>query len=341
MRILVTGGAGYIGSHILLSLKQAGIPSENIVVVDDLSKSSEDSVLHGRLIKSDFADPEVMPYLFRTEQFDTAIHMAAYTEVEESVSNPLKYFDNNTAKTVALLNWCKEFGVENFVFSSTAAVYSQPENGQPLTENDRIGPENPYGQSKFMAEEMVRAWSTQTGGAHVILRYFNVAGADPQKRIGQSWPVATHLIKVASQVATDQREQLQIFGTDYGTPDGTCIRDYIHVSDLANAHWRAIDYLNQGGRSCTLNCGYGEGYSVREVANVFSNMIKDFPITEAPRRSGDPACLIADNTLIKQTLNWKPAYDDISFIVKTALDWERFLITLSHEESETIKEKVA
>jgi UDP-glucose 4-epimerase len=320
--ILVTGGAGYIGSHVVRLLTDAG---EAVVVLDNLSTGFGDAVLGAELVVGDTGDRELVSRVLREQRVETVLHFAAHTIVPESVENPLKYYGNNTCSTRNLLECCSAAGVKHFIFSSTAAVYGIPE-GPECTEDSPLSPINPYGTSKLMSEMMLRDLGKATAMRHVILRYFNVAGSDPEGRIGQSTEQATLLIKVAAEVAVGKREQLHVFGTDYPTPDGTGVRDYIHVDDLADAHIRALDYLRQGGDSATLNCGYGHGYSVREVIDAV-NRVNATPIKvkEEARRAGDPPALIARADKIRKLLDWKPRYDDLDFIVKTSLDWERKL----------------
>ena len=267
--------------------------------------------------------------LFRSQQhnIDSVLHFAAHTIVPESVENPLKYYENNTCCTRNLLECCSKAGIENIIFSSTAAVYGELETGF-ASEETPTAPINPYGSSKLMSEQMIRDLSKATELNHVILRYFNVAGSDPDGKIGQSTKNATLLIKVAAEVAVGKREKLFVFGTDYPTPDGTGIRDYIHVSDLAEAHINALDYLRNNGESTTLNCGYGHGFSVKEVINAI-NEEHGVPICveEMPRRAGDPPELISVAEKIRQTIGWQPQYDDLNLIVKTSLAWEKKLIT--------------
>lgn len=320
--ILVTGGAGYIGSHVVKQLGQRG---ENIVVLDNLSTGFAESVLYGKLIVGDTGDPELVASILREYKVEAVMHFAAHTIVPESVSNPLKYYRNNTANTLNLLNCCKEQGVKHFIFSSTAAVYGNLTSGL-ATETLPTLPINPYGTSKLMSEWMLRDLCHAEPLTSVVLRYFNVAGSDPEGQIGQSTRNATLLIKVAVEVAVGKRPQLYVFGTDYPTPDGTGVRDYIHVHDLASAHLAALDYLRKGGESTTLNCGYGHGYSVREVIDAV-NRCHGSPITvkEDVRREGDPAYLVSDVTRIHQTLQWQPQYDDLDKIVTTSLAWEKKL----------------
>ncbi|HHJ12932.1 MAG TPA: UDP-glucose 4-epimerase GalE [Gammaproteobacteria bacterium] len=320
--ILVTGGAGYIGSHVVRLLTDAG---RRVVVLDNLSTGFRDAVLGAELVVGDTGDHERVRALLTEHRVDTVLHFAAHTIVPESVEKPLKYYGNNTCSTRSLLECCDEAGVEHFIFSSTAAVYGIPD-GPMCDEDSPLAPINPYGMSKLMSEHMLRDLGRAGNMRHVILRYFNVAGSDPEGRIGQSTEKATLLIKVAAEVAVGRREQLYVFGTDYPTPDGTGVRDYIHVDDLADAHIKALDYLQQGGESATLNCGYGHGYSVREVIEAV-NRVNGSPIqvVEEARRAGDPPALIARADRIRERLGWTPKYDDLDFIVKTSLDWERKL----------------
>jgi UDP-glucose 4-epimerase len=318
--ILVTGGAGYIGSHVVRQLVERG---ERIVVLDNLSTGFREAVLGAPLVVGDVGDPELVERVLAEHGVDTAMHFAAHTIVPESVSNPLKYYGNNTCATRNFLACCSKAGVRNFVFSSTAAVYGMPDSGI-ADETTTTQPINPYGMSKLMSETMLRDLSAATPMRHVILRYFNVAGCDPAGRIGQSTPNATLLIKVACEHAVGKRPKLSIFGTDYPTPDGTCIRDYIHVDDLADAHIRALSHLRAGGESLTLNCGYGHGYSVREVLDTVGRIAgRPLELVEEPRRVGDPPMLIARSERLQALLGWKPRHDDLDFIVRTALAWER------------------
>lgn len=322
--ILVTGGAGYIGSHVVLKLVAAG---HRAVVLDDLSTGFADAVLGVPLVVGNCGDRALVGTLLREHRVDTLMHFAARTIVPESVADPLRYYGNNTCATRNLLESAAAAGVKHFVFSSTAAVYGMPASGV-ADEQTELHPINPYGSSKLMSEMMLRDLSAATALRHVILRYFNVAGCDPEGRIGQSTPNATLLIKVACEHAVGKRTELGIFGTDYPTPDGTGIRDYIHVEDLAAAHLHALDYLRGGGASETLNCGYGRGYSVREVIDAVAR-ISGAPlrVVEHPRRAGDPPMLIARSDRLKAVLGWQPRYDDLDFIVRTALAWEQRLQT--------------
>jgi UDP-glucose 4-epimerase len=320
--ILVTGGAGYIGSHVALMLSEAG---ERVVVLDNLSTGIRDAVLHGTFIRGDTADRELVSGLLRTHDIDTVMHFAAHTVVPESVSDPLKYYRNNTCATRNLLECCREAGVAHFIFSSSAAVYGMPPDGL-AREDSPTAPVNPYGTSKLMSEWMLRDLAAASDLRHMVLRYFNVAGSDPAGRIGQSTREATLLIKVACEVALGKRPELTIFGTDYPTPDGTGIRDYSHVTDLATAHLRALDHLRGGGASGTFNVGYGRGFSVREIIAAVERVHgARLAVREAPRRPGDPPRLIAVSDAVRQALDWVPELDDLDLIVRTSLEWERRL----------------
>jgi len=320
--ILVTGGAGYIGSHVVRQLGEGG---ETVVTLDNLSTGFRDAVLFGEFVEGNVGDRDLVSKVLADYAIGTVMHFAAHTIVPESVENPLKYYGNNTCATRNLLECCRDAGVAHFVFSSTAAVYGTPPGGI-ASEDSPTAPINPYGTSKLMSEWMLRDLSAASPMTHVALRYFNVAGADPGGRIGQSTEHATLLIKVAAEAAVGRREKVYIFGTDYDTPDGTGVRDYIHVEDLAAAHLRALDYLRAGGASVTLNCGYGHGYSVREVLDAVAR-INGAPLTieEGPRRAGDPATLIARADRVRSLLHWTPQYDDLDIIVRHALAWERQL----------------
>jgi len=321
-RILVTGGAGYIGSHVVRQLGQKG---EAVVTLDNLSTGFESAVTAGELVVGDTGDRELVTQVMRDHAIDTVMHFAAHTIVPESVENPLKYYANNTCNTRNLLECCAHTGVRHFIFSSTAAVYGMPKDGI-ATEASPTQPINPYGTSKLMSEWMLRDLSAASELRHVTLRYFNVAGCDPGGRIGQSTRDATLLTKVACEAAVGKRTEIRIFGTDYPTPDGTGVRDYIHVEDLATAHLAALEYLRCEGASATLNCGYGHGYSVREVLDAVGQANgSPLKVIEAPRRAGDPPMLIASAERIRKTLDWEPVYDSLEAIVTSALNWERRL----------------
>jgi len=319
--ILVTGGAGYIGSHTVLSLSEAGY---DVTVYDNLSSGFAEAVADSaRLVEADLSDRQRLDRLLRERPFSAIIHFAASIVVPESVSNPIAYYRNNTANTLSLVDLALIHGVEHFIFSSTAAVYGIPET-VPVKESAPLQPINPYGRSKLVDEWILQdACQAHPEMSTIILRYFNVAGADPQGRIGQSTPQATHLIKVACQTALGLRDSLPIYGTDYPTPDGTGIRDYIHVSDLAEAHIQALHALEDGRESEVYNCGYGHGYSVREIIEAVERVSgKQLPVRMEPRRAGDPAHLVSDPDKILQTLDWRPQHDDIDTIVSSALGWE-------------------
>jgi UDP-glucose 4-epimerase len=320
--VLVTGGAGYIGSHTVLQLVARG---ERVVVLDDLSTGFRQAVRDVPLVVGNVGDRKITDALLAEHGVDTIIHFAAHTIVPESVSNPLKYYGNNTCATRSLLEAASNAGVKNIVFSSTAAVYGIPAAGL-ASEDAALAPINPYGTSKLMSEMMLRDLSAATSMRHVVLRYFNVAGSDPQGRIGQSTRAATLLVKVACEAAVGKRSHLSVFGTDYPTPDGTGVRDYIHVEDLARAHLNALDYLRAGGQSLTANCGYGHGYSVREVLSSVEKIAGvRLNVREEPRRAGDPPSLVAKTDKVRTLLGWTPKLDDIDTIVRTSLEWERRL----------------
>lgn len=323
MSILVTGGAGYIGSHVVRQLGERG---ERVTVLDNLSTGFRSAVLHGQLVVGDTGDRELVSRVLKEHGIETVMHFAAHTIVPESVSNPLKYYGNNTCSTRSLLQCCQEAGIKHFVFSSTAAVYGTPEGGI-AAEDSPTQPINPYGLSKLMSEWMLRDLAFATALRYVVLRYFNVAGSDPAARIGQSTIGATLLTKVACEAAVGKRPQVAVYGTDYPTPDGTGVRDYIHVEDLADAHVRALDYLRKGGASATLNCGYGHGYSVRELlAAVEKAAGRPLKIIEEPRRAGDPPALVSKAVRVREVLGWKPKYDDLATIVSSQLTWEQRLL---------------
>jgi UDP-glucose 4-epimerase len=320
-RIFVTGGAGYIGSHVVKMLGENGY---DILVYDNLSSGNSWAVLHGELVVGDLADKENLIKILEKFRPDAIIHFAAFIEVAESVSNPLKYFRNNTANALNLLEAARLCGIGKFLFSSTAAVYGIPE-ANPVGESAPLKPINPYGASKAMTEKFLEDLAFGDDKfRYVSLRYFNVASADPDGKIGQAYRNPTHLITRAVKTALGDYPKLQVFGTDYDTPDGTCIRDYIHVVDLASAHLEALRFLMDGGESQILNCGYGRGFSVKEVLDTVKEVTGiDFRVEDAPRREGDPPALIADNRKIVSTFDWKPLYDDIKVIVRGAFEWEK------------------
>ncbi len=318
--VLVTGGAGYIGSHVVRQLGEAGY---DIIVYDNCSTGLAESVLYGKLIRGDLADLHRLYQTFAQYQFNTVLHFAASLVAPESVQYPLDYYGNNTRNTLNLLRCCEVFGVKQFIFSSTAAVYGEPQTN-PVTEETPTVPINPYGKSKLASEWILRDLAQASSLRYVILRYFNVAGADPEQRLGQMTPNASHLIRVACDAALGRRPGVRVFGTDFATPDGTGIRDYIHVEDLATAHLDALRYLEAGQSSQVLNCGYGQGYSVRQVIERVKAIADlDFPVIETERRLGDPACVIASGQKIREILGWQPQYDQLDTIVHSTLNWER------------------
>ena len=321
--ILITGGAGYIGSHAILAFEAAGY---GVVVLDDLSTGRRNAVPERfTFIEGNAGNSELVGTIFSDHRVTAVVHFAGSLVVPESVENPLKYYANNTCASRNLIAVCIEMGVKHFIFSSTAAVYGIPAH-TPVAEDAATEPINPYGTSKLMTEWILRDCAAAHDFHFMALRYFNVAGADPEGRVGQSTPDATHLIKVACQAALGHRECIEIFGEDYDTPDGTCIRDYIHVTDLVEAHVKALEHLKAEGDNLVLNCGYGHGFSVREVLSaVESEAGHKLAIRSASRRAGDPPQLVADNRQICVRLGWQPKYDDIGVIVRTALDWERKL----------------
>lgn len=359
MHILVTGGAGYIGSHVVKQLLEQ--TDHDVTIIDNLStghRSTLDTLENIartsgrgtlRFYHADLGNFAAIEKIFLSERFDALIHFAASIVVPESVSNPLKYYMNNTVNTTNLVRLCTVYGVGKMIFSSTAAVYGKPDLSSLKIQNSALGiteafptlPINPYGMSKLMSERIIRDTAAANDGFdYVILRYFNVAGADAKNRIGQSFPNATHLIKVAAQTALGKRPKMAIYGTDYDTPDGTCVRDYIHVDDLASAHLKALEYLDSRIQHSTLNIqhtdtesvgnifnvGYGHGFSVREVIDTVKEVSGvDFTVDIEPRRAGDPALLISDNTRARTVLGWKPRYDDLPLICRTALEWEKTL----------------
>lgn len=324
--ILVTGGAGYIGSHVVRQLGESG---ESVVVLDNLVTGFREAVLHGELVVGDCGDAACLDSIFGRYDIDTLMHFAAHTIVPESVADPLKYYRNNTCASRMLFERALEAGVEQIVFSSTAAVYGVPAAGR-ASEETPPAPINPYGTSKLMTEWMLRDLAVATPLRYVALRYFNVAGSDPEARIGQSTPKATLLTKVACEAAIGKRDHVSIFGTDYPTVDGTGVRDYIHVEDLASAHLDALEYLRGGGAPCTLNVGYGHGYSVREVLKMVQSIAEvELKIVETARRPGDPPTLVAEAEKIRRVLGWTPHYDDLAEIVSSSLRWERKLAASS------------
>ncbi|SHH62867.1 UDP-glucose 4-epimerase GalE [Bradyrhizobium erythrophlei] len=323
MTVLVTGGAGYIGSHMVQALAEAG---ESVVVIDNLSTGFSQFLPQGvPLFIGDAGDENLVEGVISAHGVESVIHFAGSVVVPESMRDPLAYYRNNTMTTRSLLNATVKSGVSRFIFSSTAAVYGNPDQ-VPVPESAPTRPLSPYGSSKLMAEIMLHDTASAHGMNYVALRYFNVAGADPQARMGLATVGATHLLKIAVEAATGQRAKIDVFGTDYSTPDGSCIRDFIHVSDLAQAHRAALSYLRTGGASMTLNCGYGRGYSVLETIEAVRNVSgRNFAVQYGPRRPGDIMTMIADTSLIRATLDWTPQYDDLETVARHALAWEEKL----------------
>jgi UDP-glucose 4-epimerase len=323
MTVLVTGGAGFIGSHMVLELLDAG---EDVIVLDNLSTGFRWAVPDGaKFVEGDVGDQDLVSGLLRSNSIDAILHFAGSIVVPESIADPLGYYRNNTGNSRSLIACAVEVKIPNFIFSSTAAVYGMPEVN-PVTEDVTLAPISPYGSSKLMTETMLRDTAIAHPLRFVALRYFNVAGADPKGRSGQSSPGATHLIKVAAEAALGMRPHLDVYGTDYETPDGTCIRDYIHVSDLVRAHLDALRYLREGGESVVLNCGYGQGFSVLDVIEAVKRASgTDFTVRYASRRPGDPAALVASAGRIHDVLGWEPRLDNLDTIVEGALSWEKHL----------------
>lgn len=322
MTILVTGGAGYIGSHIISLL---GKKTDDIIILDNLSTGRKENILYGKLIVGDLSDQAKLDEIFSSYKIEAVLNFAGSIVVPESVTNPILYYQNNTLNTFKLIETCIKYGTKKFIFSSTAAVYGLPESGI-ASEETPTSPINPYGRSKLMTEWMLEDMARAYDFSYVALRYFNVAGASNTGLIGQSTPRATHLIKTAAELVAGKREGMAIFGDDYQTPDGTCVRDYIHVDDLAQAHLDALDYLSTNTDSQVLNCGYGHGFSVKQVLDEVERIsAKKLNVSISPRRLGDAISLISKADKIKSILNWSPRYDDLSLIVKSAIDWEQNL----------------
>jgi UDP-glucose 4-epimerase len=326
-RVVVTGGAGYIGSHVVLALGEAGY---DVLTYDNLSTGNHDAVLSGELVVGDLADRDHLTRILTEFNPAAVLHFAASIEVGESVADPLKYYRNNSANALNLLEALRSSGTGKMIFSSTAAVYGNPVQ-LPVTEDAPLQPINPYGASKMMTERFLADLArANTDFRYVALRYFNVAGADPEARLGQDYTNPTHLITRALKTALGIFPKLQVFGTDYPTADGTCIRDYIHVADLAQAHLDALNYLTAGHSSSVFNCGYGHGFSVSDVVAVAKKVTGiDFPVEETARREGDPAELIAGCGKIRKQLDWQPRFDDLEVILRTAWEWEKKLVRLN------------
>ena len=322
MSILVTGGAGYIGSHVVSML---GEENKEIIILDNLSTGKMENILYGKLVLGDVGDEELLDEIFSKNIIEAVIHFAGSIVVPESVRDPVSYYKNNTLNSYKLINACLRHKVSKFIFSSTAAVYGMPQDGIASEETLTL-PINPYGRSKLMTEWMLQDVAHAHEFSYVALRYFNVAGASRSGKIGQSTPKATHLLKAASELATHKREEMSVFGTDYPTKDGTCIRDYIHVDDLARAHLDALRYLETNKKSQVLNCGYGRGFTVLEVLDAVERITSQkLNIKKDARREGDAVMLISNAQKIKQVLDWEPRFDDLTYIVKSAIEWEKKL----------------
>lgn len=318
--ILVVGGAGYIGSHMVWLLGQKGV---DVVTLDNLSSGHRDAVKHGRFVHGDIADRLVLDKVFSENRFDAVMHFASFIQVGESVQDPAKYYQNNVANTLNLLNAMRAHGVQRFIFSSTAAIFGEPQYS-PIDEKHPRQPINPYGRSKLMIEQALADYDHAYGLKSVCLRYFNAAGAHPDALLGERHDPETHLIPLVLQAASGRRREITVFGRDYDTPDGTCVRDYIHILDLAEAHWLALEYLDRGGATTAFNLGNGAGYSVEEVIRTVARVTdKQVPVVDGPRRDGDPAQLVADSSRINSELGWVPAYADLDRIVEHAWAWEK------------------
>ena len=330
-KILITGGAGYIGSHVI---KKLGAQTEDIITVDDLSTGNREYILHGNFVQGNIGDTKLMEQVFKDNQIETVIHFAGSISVAESIANPMMYYENNTVNSKRLLDLCTKHKVKNFIFSSTAAVYGIPENGN-AKESSPLEPITPYGHSKLMTEMMLKDAARVSSMKYVALRYFNVAGADKSGRIGANPPLSIHLIKIACEVATGRRQSMFVNGNDYPTPDGTCVRDYVHVEDLADAHVKAYEYLQNSGDSVILNCGYEQPFSVKEIIeNVAKFTDSKVNHTVAKRRPGDPPILVAEAKKIRQVLGWQPLYG-IKEIVLSAYQWEQKLAETETESEAT------
>lgn len=330
MNILITGGAGYIGSHVVKQLSSK--KNVNITIIDNLCGGEFDSIGVLRnlfpkknfdFINLDLANFNILENIFEDKNFDAVLHFAAHLQVGESVQKPIKYYRNNTMNTTSLIYLCDKYKVNKFIFSSTAAVYGEATK-VPIDENTLLAPINPYGMSKLMSEQVLKDTAKANQNfKYVILRYFNVAGASIDNSLGECHNPETHLIPLIVQTALGKRDSIKMFGDDYPTSDGSCIRDYVHVEDLASAHIEALDFLNSGNESDIFNCGYGHGFSVKEVINAVKKITNiDFRVDVVERRDGDPAILVADNTKIKNKMNWVPKYDDLGLICESALKWE-------------------
>jgi UDP-glucose 4-epimerase len=323
MKILIVGGAGYIGSHMVKKLAKAG---HDVITLDNLSYGYRDAVRYGIFVKGDLGDRSILDNLFSNHQVDAVMHFAGFIQVGESVQKPSMYYHNNVVNTITLLDAMLAHEVNNFIFSSTAAIFGEPDY-TPIDEKHRKAPINPYGHSKLMIEQVLEDYDKAYGLRATCLRYFNAAGADPDGELGERHVPETHLIPLILQAASGRREDIKVFGDDYATDDGTCVRDYIHINDLCDAHSLALEHMIETDQSARFNLGNGKGFSVKQVIDVAKQVSgKDFTVTVEPRRAGDPAVLVADSTLARETLNWQPQFADLESIVETAWQWEvRFL----------------
>lgn len=328
MKLLVIGGAGYIGSHMVKHLAQLGC---DVTTIDNLSSGHRDAVLYGDFVHGDIADRQFLDELFCRRRFDAVMHFASYIQVGESVQQPAKYYQNNVVNTLNLLNAMQAFGVDKFIFSSTAATFGEP-HYTPIDEKHPQQPINPYGRTKLMIEQALADYDKAYSLKSVCLRYFNAAGADPEGDLGERHDPETHLIPLVLQAASGRRPHISVFGRDYGTPDGTCIRDYIHITDLCEAHWLALQSLMNGAGSQAYNLGNGNGFSVQEVIDAARQVTgREIKVVDAPRRDGDPARLVADSRLVREKLGWQPRYADLAMIVEHAWHWEQ---TAVHHQRE-------
>tara|TARA_R110002110_G_scaffold415858_2_gene658573 strand:+ start:8136 stop:9161 length:1026 start_codon:yes stop_codon:yes gene_type:complete len=335
--ILVTGGAGYIGSHVVKALRS--LAQYKVFVLDNLSTGHRDAVMNTSLIQGDIRDKALVSEVLKKERIESVMHLAAKTSVPESISQPYEYYDNNAMGTLVLLEACAEQKVHEFIFSSTAAVYGHPKQPK-IDENAATEPTNPYGYSKLVSEHMIQDFATAHQLQYVILRYFNVAGADPDGDIGQRSEKAEHLIKVALDTVNGKRASLPIYGNQYATPDGTCIRDFIHVSDIANAHIAALQYLENHKPSTIFNCGYSQGYSVKQVITTLEDLLGyQINVEVMPPRPGDIPEVIANNQKIREALSWHPQFNDIAFMIKTAYEWEQKNTTTNTHHSQIMKQR--
>ncbi|MFA6495233.1 MAG: UDP-glucose 4-epimerase GalE [Candidatus Paceibacterota bacterium] len=319
-KVFVVGGAGYIGSHVVKMLQEKGY---SVLVYDNLSKGHKDAVPEKNLVVGELGDAELLTSVMREFNPDAIMHFAGFIEVGQSVKQPLTYYQNNVANTITLLEAATKNNITQFIFSSSAAVYGTPEVS-PTSEDAPLRPINPYGQSKVIVEQMLADVARATSLRYVALRYFNAAGADPSGTIGERHDPETHLIPLALKAAKGQLNPLKVFGTNYPTPDGTCIRDYVHVNDIADAHIKALEYLAGGGTSDAFNCGYGHGFSVRQVLDAVKRVTGvNFTEEQGEQRTGDPAMLVADSAKIRRVLGWEPHHDDLDYLVRTAWEWEK------------------